>query len=173
MIDESNDVPNTLRPAVEALRDPVEPSPEFRGRVLRSVRSERRWSLRPWQALAAGILCMLAGGGVTFLAQHRVPRDPVIEVLPVRSGIPVRFRLVAPGASTVAVVGDFNQWNPTALPMRRAADGRTWEIEVELTPGRYAYSFLVDGALALDPTAPRTGGDDYGTPNSVLMVKGS
>ncbi|MGH7679469.1 MAG: isoamylase early set domain-containing protein, partial [Gemmatimonadaceae bacterium] len=85
----------------------------------------------------------------------------------------VRFTLVAPTASHVSIVGDFNGWNPSSLPLRRSADGRTWEVEVPLPPGRYAYSFVVDGALARDPSAPQALDADLGTTNSVVMVRGS
>jgi hypothetical protein len=32
---------------------------------------------------------------------------------------------------------------------------------------------MVDGRLARDPAAPQDVSDDYGSPNSVLMVRGS
>jgi len=73
----------------------------------------------------------------------------------------------------VSIVGDFNQWNPTTLPMRRSADGRSWEVEVRLPLGRYSYAFLIDGKISPDPGAPQGAGDDFGAPNSVLMVRGS
>jgi 1,4-alpha-glucan branching enzyme len=45
---------------------------------------------------------------------------------------------------SVAVVGDFNDWSPTATPMRR--DGGRFCTTVRLTAGyRYRYQFLVDG----------------------------
>jgi 1,4-alpha-glucan branching enzyme len=73
----------------------------------------------------------------------------------------------------VAIVGDFNQWNAESLPMRRSADGRRWEIEVRLPPGRYTYGFVVDGKLTPDPRAPESASDDFGIPNSVRMVSRS
>jgi 1,4-alpha-glucan branching enzyme len=92
---------------------------------------------------------------------------PVAE--PTRA-LTVRFDLVAPSASRVAIVGDFNQWNAESLPMRRSADGSRWEIEVRLPPGRYTYGFVVDGKLMRDPRAPESASDDFGIPNSVRMV---
>jgi 1,4-alpha-glucan branching enzyme len=84
----------------------------------------------------------------------------------------VRFVLVAPYASRVSLVGDFNRWNPRAMPMRRSADGRAWLLDVPLAAGRHVYSFVVDGDLAPDPTAPRSGDDDFGVPSSVVLVSG-
>jgi serine protease AprX len=87
--------------------------------------------------------------------------------------LPVRFSFVAPSAARVSLVGDFNRWDPIALPLRRGGDGRTWEVEVRLPPGRYSYSFVVDGRLARDPAAPQDAADDYGSANSVLLLRGS
>ncbi len=120
-------------------------------------------------ALAAGLAGLLVGAGGTYAAlQWRAssganPAPSVANVTPKERLLPVRFTLVAPNAVRVTLVGDFNAWNPRALPMRRVADGHTWEVEVSLTPGRYAYAFVVDGRLARDPSAPEGSGDDYGT----------
>ncbi|HEY0779684.1 MAG TPA: isoamylase early set domain-containing protein, partial [Gemmatirosa sp.] len=89
-----------------------------------------------------------------------------------------RFMLVAPGAREVSLVGDFNEWDHGATPLRRvASQGGTqgvWTIDVPLTAGRYAYSFLVDGQRwVADPARPRAiGADDFGSPNSAVTVGG-
>ncbi|MGH7581863.1 MAG: isoamylase early set domain-containing protein [Gemmatimonadales bacterium] len=94
----------------------------------------------------------------------------IAEVAAAEQPLPVRFTLVAPNAMHVTLVGDFNAWNPGALPLRRLSDGHTWEVQVRLDQGRYAYAFVVDGRVARDPSAPEGGGDDYGTANSILLV---
>jgi hypothetical protein len=134
--------------------------------------------LSPLAALAAGLVCALIGAGTTAAILHGGSRPNAaaqsFAAPEGRSGSSrVRFTIVAPGATRVSVVGDFNAWNPTSLPLRRSADGRTWEIDVPLEPGRYAYSFLVDGRLARDPRAPQAKDDDFGSANSVVMVRGS
>jgi 1,4-alpha-glucan branching enzyme len=81
----------------------------------------------------------------------------------------VRFTLRAPGARRVAIVGDFNRWDPAATPLAAAA-GR-WEVEVPLTPGRHAYAFVVDGRRwVLDPAAPSERDPDFGREHSVTVV---
>ena len=54
------------------------------------------------------------------------------------------FRTWAPGAKTVNVVGDFNDWNDAVTPMRRISDGGIWEAIVKgvHTGQRYKYSIL-------------------------------
>lgn len=82
----------------------------------------------------------------------------------------MRFALVAPGASRVSLVGDFNQWDASATPMRQLGDGRLWLVEVPLPPGRHVYAFVVDGDVTPDPAAPRAGEEDFGVPSSVVLV---
>lgn len=62
----------------------------------------------------------------------------------------VEFSLKASKAKTVALTGDFNGWNDSALKLSRSADGR-WQIVLPLPKGRHGYLFVVDGAPQLDP----------------------
>jgi hypothetical protein len=84
----------------------------------------------------------------------------------------VTFVLVAPQARSVALAGDFNDWDAARVLMRREASG-LWTVDVPLAPGRYRYVFVVDGRrFVADPAAPRAVGDDFGTPTSVVTVGG-
>ena len=73
----------------------------------------------------------------------------------------INFICNAPEAKTVTLVGDFNQWNPTALPMKQMPD-RSWLLMVELKHGHHRYAFLVDGVLTLDPHAQGITRNDKG-----------
>lgn len=187
-----------LEPVVAELRTAVPVRPEWRAGLLRRIASQpalegvsesaavrRRWSLRPLTAVAAGVVCAAAGAALTALLLghgRAAGQGDVLGNLTATMPLPgehstgdrstVRFVFVAPYASRVSLVGDFNRWNPTAMPMRRSADGRAWLIDVPLTPGRHVYSFIVDGDLAPDPAAPRAGDDDFGVPSSVVLVGG-
>ena len=69
------------------------------------------------------------------------------------------------------MVGDFNDWDPAATPLRRTDDGETWTVELHLKPGRYHYTFLIDGRRwAGDPAGARAVESDFGAPVSVLTV---
>lgn len=187
MLDRDDDqLPGVLGKAVESLRDAPAVRPEWRAEVLRRAAAERAPAARrltisiPW-AIAAGIACAIAGGAIVRIAVPAGPgappavaaNEPTAAAPRAPSVLPVKFSVVAPNAARVSIVGDFNQWNPTTLPMRRSADGRLWEVEVKLPLGRYSYAFMIDGKIAADPSAPSGAGDDFGTPNSVLMVRGS
>jgi hypothetical protein len=84
----------------------------------------------------------------------------------------VQFVLVAPSASRVSLVGDFNDWNPAAAPLRPTrTSGGVWTISVPLSIGRHQYAFIVDGTRWMtDPAAPTAVEDDFGVPNSVVTV---
>lgn len=64
----------------------------------------------------------------------------------------VVFRLEAPGAGMVSLVGDFNNWNPTMD--RMTSRQGPWQIRLFLVPGRYRYQFVVDGERISDPDNP-------------------
>jgi 1,4-alpha-glucan branching enzyme len=84
---------------------------------------------------------------------------------------PVHLRLDAPASSRVAVVGDFNDWDPTATPLRPTGDRGTWVVELRLKPGRYHYTFLIDGRRwERDPRESPAAESDFGAPVSVLTV---
>jgi hypothetical protein len=81
----------------------------------------------------------------------------------------IRFRLHAPEAQSVSLVGDFNGWDPAANPLRRAGGG-WWEAEVRLPAGTYQYAYLVDGAAVTPPEADVTVDDGFGGRNGLLDV---
>jgi 1,4-alpha-glucan branching enzyme len=81
----------------------------------------------------------------------------------------MNFVCNAPQAHFVSLVGDFNEWNPEAHPMKRMPDG-AWMATVELRHGHHRYAFLVDGNLALDPRAQGVTRNDQGERVSLVPV---
>ncbi|HEU4631915.1 MAG TPA: hypothetical protein VFS08_19355, partial [Gemmatimonadaceae bacterium] len=68
----------------------------------------------------------------------------------------VRFVLVAPNATRLALAGDFNGWSRTATPMTDTAGPRgTWTATLALAPGAHRYAFVVDDTRTVaDPATP-------------------
>lgn len=66
-------------------------------------------------------------------------------------------------------MGDFNDWDPVAHPMKRQPDG-AWAAQVPLADGRHHYRFLVDGKSMLDPRAEGVDRDHTGEKVSVVAV---
>jgi hypothetical protein len=180
-------LPASLRSVVDALREEPEVSQEWMDEVVRAASTQlhehaippetRRWTFRPSVAIAAGLMFAALGSGITYVVMRPATAPASSPLVATddssRDKASVRFSLVAPSAASVTLVGDFNGWNPTALPMRRSVNGDTWEVEIGLAPGRYTYAFVVDGHLARDPSAAESAHDDFGAPSSVVLVKGS
>jgi len=87
------------------------------------------------------------------------------------SGV-VRFRVFAPGAYSVALVGEFTGWLESAVAMRRDEDGH-WSVVIRLPPGRHRFKYLVDGeAWLADYAADALVENPFGTLDSVVGVGG-
>lgn len=72
----------------------------------------------------------------------------------INSGKSAIITLFAPGKNSVALIGDFNDWQLTSTPMKKTPDGNTWWVQIDnLDPDiEYAYQFLVNGTLKVaDP----------------------
>jgi len=82
---------------------------------------------------------------------------------------PVHFFCEAPKARAVYLVGDFNDWDPSADAMTRQVDG-WWFVEVDLTRGHHLYRFMIDGGPKLDPRASGVALDEKGEQASVTAV---
>jgi len=81
----------------------------------------------------------------------------------------VNFICHAPHAQSVSLVGDFNEWNLAAHPMKQMPD-RSWLLTLELKHGHHRYAFLVDGVLTLDPHAQGVARNDKGERVSLVPV---
>lgn len=68
----------------------------------------------------------------------------------------------------VALVGDFNEWDPTAHPLR--SDGATRSVSVPLAAGRrYAFRYLREpGDWFNDEAADEYEPNEFGGMNSVI-----
>ena len=87
----------------------------------------------------------------------------------------VTFRLsqiAAPDANSVCIVGEFNDWNIYANPMRKLKNGN-YTVTVELKPGReYQFGYLIDESKWVnDWNADKNVKSPYGdSDNSVVVV---
>jgi len=52
-------------------------------------------------------------------------------------------------AGKVSVAGDFNDWAPNKIFLKKTQDG--WVLPMILNPGNYGYKFIVDGRWITDP----------------------
>lgn len=83
----------------------------------------------------------------------------------------VTFTVPAEDAKKVAVVGDFNNWNPKGSMLKKLKNGTfkgTFDLPKENT---YEFRYLIDGEYVNDAEADRYQWNDFaGTENAVLEI---
>ena len=175
----------TLEMLVQDLQRPIRLDESFERRVMvrvrrlhaaRQPRRGRRWfgiattvTHHPaWvAALAAGVVA-IATAGVLRARPHAQ------HVVAVAGAEPTTFVLVAPAATSVAVVGDFNNWGLGDAALAATNNHGVWSVTVRVPAGVHRYAFVVNGKQWMaDPTAPRSSGDDFGIASSTLVVEDS
>lgn len=87
----------------------------------------------------------------------------------IKAAVPISFICIAPTATRVAVVGDFNGWNPETHPLEKAFDG-AWKGSIALKHGHHQYAFWVDGVLQVDPRGQGVSRNAQGQRVSLLAV---
>lgn len=134
-----------------------------------------KWAFWSFVLAASAVICVPSSLFLSALKRYQdfwggfdpsALRPAPARFLPHRHGRPgpgsgpalefVEFRLRAPQAREVHLVGEFNGWREGSLSLARQPDG-LWEILLPLPPGRYHYLFVVDGQLRLDPSNPEGG----------------
>lgn len=173
------------------LRAPETAHPSFEKRLMDRVRAEASavgssadasWWRKEWVirlsprvgiAIAAGISAIIAlsavavgskisGGSQSSQTVQAISAPDTVQL--------VRFVFVDSGASSVALVGDFNEWTRGATELKRSGAPGVWSVSVALTPGRHEYAFIVNGSRwVADPLAVKSS-DDFGTESSVIRV---
>lgn len=174
MHDDDPDLDETMPPAVAAavaqLPGPMPASPQEVRHIMDAVRRRHRARrLYRGAGLTAGAAAAsLLIGALLIAPGIRAPASVTARGNPAPV---VRFKLRAPLAKQLALVGDFNSWDTHATPMTRDAETGAWEVSITLPEGRYLYAFVADGKRWLpDPDAPLASPDDFARQNSVLVV---
>lgn len=122
---------------------------------------------------AIGVMSNRAAGEREVAVVTDTALLPVSNPTADASGVVLRetqFIMVDPTARTVAVVGQFNDWDVAATPMTFDPVHSAWSVTVPLPPGRHEFQYVIDGVKrANDPTLPQVS-SDFGSPNSVITV---
>ena len=80
------------------------------------------------------------------------------------------FHFFRGDARQAFLVGDFNDWNQSALPMTRTNNGE-WVCRLKLPNGTYQFKYWADGEWFVDYAAFGVEPCEFGC-NSVLLVDG-
>lgn len=173
---------STLELIVEELQRPVRLDESFDRRVMVHVRrtyaKRRRRGVKGVIRAASRIThhpawAVAVAAGVVAIATFGILRGR--QQPPVAVGHePVQFVLVAPTAKSVAVVGDFNDWGLNDSALVATNHEGVWSVTAPVPTGVHRYAYVVNGKdWVADPSAPRSAGDDFGMPSSVLVVEPS
>jgi hypothetical protein len=152
-------------PGLTELREPPF-SDEMKDRIMARVRSTAPRRMPPrlsWPALAAACSVFAVGIAIAVFAM-RAP-SPADEVT-------VHFEVAAPGARSVALVGDFTDWDASRFMMKDADHDGIWQITVHLKKESVAiYNFVIDGSRWIpDPSSTSRIEDGFGGINSVMRL---
>jgi hypothetical protein len=175
------DDPTLIARVARDLSAPVPTDPRAKQAVLRAVASRRlehgplarawEWLVEPRFLSVSPVAAVVVLALVAAAAVASLWGGP--KALPPTRQLPVQFVLIESDARSVALVGDFNNWDPRATALAQTGEDGVWSVVVPLPPGRHRYAFVVNGGRWVpDARAPRTLEDDFGLPNSVIYVGG-
>ncbi len=158
-----------LKKSYSRFQSRARPSPGLPEKIMRQIQAQpvvverAPLFLKVYAAALTAVLCILIPAAI-FLSLHHQPKTSPDVVY-------VKFVLHRPGARSVSIVGDFNDWNPSATPMEDLDGDGTWVAVVPLKKGRYNYAFVVNNSLWIpDPLATDYVKDGFGNVNSVLKL---
>lgn len=147
----------------------VTPPPDLALKVMENLPAKPASILWSWRVLhpVVAVASLVLAVGLGFLAR---------DMFPARQEVPVRIQQVriiffSPGASSVALIGDFNEWGQREVTLAESSDRGIWEFTMALKPGVYHYNLLVDGQRWMaNPKSSTLVPDGFGGYNSVLVV---
>lgn len=137
---------------------------------------------RPAYAMAVAVLVIFAFMYPLFIAE--TPQQPVKQaanmqdmdqsVQQISTGaeeVILRFVYIDDEANSVAVAGDFSNWEPIELTKQQVNGEHVWSGMVSMSRGEHNYMFIKDGSKWItDPMAPVTRDDGFGNKNAVVYL---
>jgi hypothetical protein len=137
------------------------------------VRRALDWLTRPASVRLSPLAGALAAAALVLAVLWNPSGEGAAPAPATEQVVYVQFVLEAPSATSVAVAGDFSDWEPAFALEDPDGDG-VWSARVPLRPGVHAYMFLVDDTTwRTDPNAGRYQDDGFGNRNAVLAVGAS
>jgi len=83
----------------------------------------------------------------------------------------IEVRVRRPGARQVFLAGDFNNWDESALAMKRTPNG-DWVCRLRLGEGVYQFKYCVDGEWCLDEGSLEADPFPFGCHSMVVSSSG-
>ena len=159
-----------------------QPSSDFTARVMQKIAQQETITTKGWWDKVHHLLTLprvslkwAAALGmvlVTLFLGYNIYFSPVTQYCPNNlAEITFSMRADASQVKSIAVVGDFNDWDPTRNLLTDENNDGIWTVTLKLEPGRYEYMFILDGQKWVpDPSAYRYVSDGFGNKNAVLEI---
>lgn len=177
------DFSNTVMQKIEAqdARSTSDSIPDKIGSFLRGLIKPRTIALRPAYGVVFAALLIVfffllpEKSGITTDQQsnNEVSNSAYITKAAEEenSVIWMRFVYADNNAKSIAIAGDFNNWQPIAMHPTRENNQTIWTITIPLPHKEIHYMFLKNGKKWLsDPLAPQQQDDGFGHLNSVIPL---
>ncbi len=147
----------------------ITPPPHLAQRIMANLPSRPVSGLLSWRFLHPVVVAasLVLAVGLGFLARDMLTGPQQVAVRSQQ----VRIIFFSPEASSVALIGDFNEWGQREVTLAESSDRGIWEFSMALKPGVYHYNLLVDGERwVANPKSSTLVPDGFGGYNSVLVV---
>lgn len=144
---------------------------------------EIQW--RPAYSMVVAVLVLFAFMYPLFLAntagppvkeaanmQEMAQQGQSVQQVSTEAGeVMLRFVYIDDEANSVAVAGDFSNWEPIKLNKHRVNGEQVWSGMVSMSRGEHNYMFIKDGSEWItDPMAPVKRDDGFGNKNAVVYL---
>ncbi len=155
---------------------------DFTAKVMQKIAQEVPASTESWWEKALHLFTLprvslkwaaaLGMALVTLFLGYNIYFSPITQYCPNNlAEITFSMRADASQVKSIAVVGDFNDWDPTRNLLTDENNDGIWTVTLKLEPGRYEYMFILDGQKWIpDPSAYRYVSDGFGNKNAVLEI---
>lgn len=147
----------------------AEPPPYLAQRILSRLPDKPGSGIRTWKFFhpLVAALSLVIALGLGYMIRDTALREQAVPSMFQQ----VRIIFFSPEASSVALIGDFNEWGQRDVAVSSSSDRGVWEFTMTLKPGVYHYNLLVDGKRwVANPKASTLVPDGFGGYNSVLVV---
>lgn len=158
------------------------PSSEFTKKVMQKIAEQESRPVESWwekmhhlltiphlplkwvAALGMILAIVLFGYNVIFTPDTQYCPGSLAEIT-------FSMRADASQVQSIAIVGDFNDWDPHRDLLTDDNNDGIWTVTLKLKPGRYEYMFIIDGEKWVpDPKAYRYVSDGFGNKNAVIEI---
>jgi len=158
--------PQELTPLVMARILPKKLS--FWSRIWSMARTPKVIKVTPYK-MATVVMVVVVMLGVVFQYSTENTKTVIAEADAIT--VPVAFALYSKDAMSVNLIGSFNGWKPEGYAMQLDKKRNRWVIDINIPPGRYEYSFLINHNQAVpDPNATIYKDDGFDSHNSLIFI---